>query len=63
MDTSVMDIAFIKTGPLKIDMAEIIFETEEIIPEIIIPAKRFGIADLWNIRKNSRHLSIYPNRR
>jgi len=34
-------------------------EKEKLTTEIIIPGKRFGIVDLWNIRKKGRFLSMY----
>lgn len=63
-----MHTAFVRTDTIVIeqsfinDPAPTWKETEGMITEAILPAKRsFGIIDLWSVRKRKRHFSVYRN--
>ena len=60
MNTGIMEFPIVSdVGTLqKKDISIIINEPEKLMPGTI-PAKRFRVVDLWNVRKKGRHFSIY----
>ncbi len=60
MTTDILELPIIidTVFPDKKNIPIIIDEPRILIPGTI-PAKRFGIVDLWNIRKKGRFFSIY----
>jgi hypothetical protein len=59
MNTLIQEPALIIETALleEIDIPILVDVSGELISEPLIPAKRFGIVDLWNIRKNGRRFN------